>query len=107
MSCWYVYLMLYYGPTSIFAVLGKEYVEVSHGRPWLLSERFIETSLCMSIISAALPMLAGKIVLSSKGGWSALLLSDLRPRLREQSSLAFGIIGTAVQLCAIPLIAGS
>lgn len=102
---WYIYLLIFYGPTSAFAVLGPEYVESAANRPWLLSHEHITDTIVLALIPFLLPhLLTLAILFFNQSTLTRLLLYQLRPAFHNTSNLLFGIVGTIFQLLALFLI---
>ena len=98
-SGWYFYLLIYYGPTSISAVLAAENGESSSMQPWFLNSNSFSLSLWAGLVQQLLPLIITKclLILSTKGKSSFNPWSRLEPLLMHPASFTFGIIGTCIQ----------
>ena len=94
---WFLYLLIWYGPTSVFVVLGKEYVKEVATHPWWLREDMLVPALLNTIVLQLLPIILTVLLLrrwkhSRFGPWMRL-----EPLLGHVSVLWFGILGTFCQ----------
>lgn len=104
-NAWYSYLLIYYGPTSVFVILGPEYVEPALNRPWLLSHAYIGDTLPLAFFPFLLPcVLTLWFLRYKKNPLSRLLLYPLRPALTHPYNLLFGVLGSIIQFLATILV---
>ena len=109
-SGWYFYLLVYYGPTSVYAVLAAESGEGSSVAPWFLNINSFGLSLWAGLSQQILPLMITIALLfffSSKTNSPVSPWSRLEPLLIHPSTLIFGIVGTGVQVLTSILYASS
>ena len=109
-SGWYFYLLVYYGPTSVYAVLAAESGKGSSVAPWFLSINSFGLSLWAGLSQQILPLIITIALLffcPSKTNSSVSPWSRLEPLLIHPSTLIFGILGTGVQVLMSILYASS
>lgn len=92
------YMLIWYGPTSIFVVLGKRYVVEAQTHPWWLDEKHILPSLSNALVLQSLPLITTGIILSGPWPNGAGPWTRLEPLLGHISNLYFGLLGTVAQI---------
>lgn len=101
------YLLTWYGPTSLFVVLGKAYVVEAQTHPWWLSEAHIIPSLLNALVLQSFPFISTSIIFL--GPWSNGFgpWRRLEPVLGHFSNLIFGLVGTVSQVFTAALYSKS
>lgn len=97
---WYIYLIHWYGPISIFASLGSHYVVMAHNRPWFVNDSYLLPSLLNALVLACMPVAINMFVFKVFRGKNLFLFSDIKPLLGHQSCFLFGLLGTLSQFIA-------
>ena len=95
---WYLYLLIWYGPSSVFVVLGEAYVKEVATHPWWLREDMLVPSLINAMVLQLMPCLVNLIVLKTTRKHHLIVWSRLEPLLGHVTNLWFGIFGTVAQL---------
>ncbi len=97
-SAWYVYLLIWYGPSSLFAALGADYVKEIATHPWWLREDTLLIALSTAIILQIVPLVFNILVFKVSLPVKSLLFTRLEPLLGHVSCLWFGLLGTFAQV---------
>ncbi len=107
---WYYYLLVYYGPTSLHAVLATESGIGSSVASWYLNTSSFGLALLASFFQLLLPLFITKSLLLLFPIDSRLNISPwsrLAPLLIHRSTFIFGVLGTVVQIIVCFLYADS
>ena len=99
-SAWYCYLLVWYGPTSVFAALGSKYVYLADAYPWRISDETLLASLLSAVLLQAIPFILNVIIHKKPLPIFKVLFLRLEPLLGHVSCLWFGLLGTIAQLYA-------
>jgi len=99
-SAWYCYLLIWYGPTSVFAALGSRYVHLADAYPWRISGEMLIISLLSAVLLQAIPFVLNIIIHKTPLPIFKVLFLRLEPLLGHVSCLWFGLLGTIAQLYA-------
>lgn len=99
-SAWYFYLLIWYGPSSIFAALGSKYVVGVENHPWQIRDDMLITSILSAMLLQAIPLVLNIVVYKKAQPLFKLLFLRLEPLFGHVSCFWFGILGTLAQLYA-------
>lgn len=102
-GCSYLYLFVYYGPTSIAIVLDQS--EIARALPWFRNELALDQSLLAGLIQQLFPVLLTSFFLriKTRRAWSPW--TRMEPLLGHPASLWFAILGSLNQ-CVMAMFYG-
>lgn len=96
-STWYGYLLVWYGPTSLFGVLGPDFVAEAAAHPWWLRVDMLVPSLANAFLLQGIPLILNYLFFSEFLTLPNFFSARLEPILGHKSCLWFGLLGTLAQ----------
>ncbi len=97
---WYCYLLIWYGPTSLFVALGSKYVVEVATHPWWLRDDMLIASLLNAMLLQAIPFFLNEVIYRKWLPLFQVLFVRLEPLLGHVSCFWFGLLGTFAQVYA-------
>ena len=97
---WYCYLVIWYGPTSLFVALGSKYVFEVATHPWWLRDDMLIASLLNAMLLQAFPFVLNAAIYRKRLTLFQVLFVRLEPLLGHVTCFWFGLLGTFAQVYA-------
>ena len=97
---WYCYLVIWYGPTSLFVALGSKYVFEVATHPWWLRDDMLIASLLNAMLLQAFPFVLNAAIYRKRLPLFQVLFVRLEPLLGHVTCFWFGLLGTFAQVYA-------